>query len=626
MFRHLKALNKYFVKYKWRMILGVIFIAVSNLMAIIPAQVISYLLDFVNRNINQAGPRHIPRQNWFLHVFFDWINNGELIRVVAYGGVLLLVLALFKGFFMFLMRQTIIVVSRFIEFDLKNEIYTHYQKLDLNFFKMHNTGDLMNRISDDVSRVRMYVGPALMYTVNLVILIAMAVYAMLKVSVSLTIYTLLPLPVLAITIYYVNKIIHRKSERIQAQLSNLTTLSQEAYSGIRVIKSYIQEASSIHFFEKESRAYMDSSVNLAKTEAIYFPSMQLMIGLSTLLTVMVGGIQAIHGAITIGSIAEFVVYINLLMWPVAAIGAVTAMIQRASASQKRINEFLDTEPAIQSPPAAVKKIIKGHIRFDRVFFTYPHTGIQALKQFNLEVKPGQKIAVIGRTGSGKSTLAQLLIRMYDPDAGSIEIDGTDVRKFDLNSLRSQISFVPQDVFLFSDTVANNIRFGLKEADEEAVRKAARAASIEKEILALPEGFNTAVGERGVTLSGGQKQRISIARALIKNPYLLVFDDCLSAVDARTEREIIGNLYHYLKDRTALIITHRIFSLFEFDQIIVLDDGRIVEQGTHESLLKLNGYYAEIYDKQQHNNHDEMGENNDGLPPVIPKENTQPFGE
>lgn len=567
-------------------------------MAIIPAQVISYLLDFVGKNIHQTGARFIPKQNWFLHVFFDWINQDKLIHVVAYGGVLLLVLALFKGFFMFLMRQTIIVMSRFIEFDLKNEIYTHYQKLDLNFFKMHNTGDLMNRISDDVSRVRMYVGPALMYTVNLVILIVMALYAMLNVSVTLTIYTLVPLPILAVTIYYVNKIIHRKSEQIQAQLSNLTTLSQEAYSGIRVIKSYVQETSSVHFFEKESQAYMNSSVNLAKTEAIYFPSMQLMIGLSTLLTVMVGGIQAIHGQITIGSIAEFVVYINLLMWPVAAIGAVTAMIQRASASQKRINEFLDTMPAIQSPPGGVKNKVKGHIRFENVSFTYPHTGIKALRHFNLEVKPGQKIAVIGRTGSGKSTLAQLLTRMYDPQEGQIIIDGIDLRDFDLTSLREQIGFVPQDVFLFSDTISNNIRFGLPQANNDAVAKAARDASIEKEILSLPEGFDTLVGERGVTLSGGQKQRISIARALIKNPYLLVFDDCLSAVDARTEREIIGNLYHYLRDRTAIMITHRIFSLFEFDHIIVLDDGKIVEQGNHQDLLDLNGYYAEIYHKQQ----------------------------
>lgn len=598
MFRHLKSLNKYFVKYKWRLILGLIFIAISNLMAVIPAQVIRYLLDFVSDNIRAAGNRIIPHQNWFLHFSFDWINQAKLIHVVAYGGALLLLLALLKGFFMFLMRQTIIVMSRFIEFDLKNEIYTHYQKLDLNFFKTHNTGDLMNRISDDVSRVRMYVGPALMYTANLVILIVMALYFMLKVDVSLTIYTLIPLPFLAITIYYVNKIIHRKSERIQAQLSNLTTLSQEAYSGIRVIKSYAQERSNVHFFDKECKSYMNVSVDLAKTEAVYFPSMQLMIGLSTLITVMIGGIQAIHGVITVGSIAEFVVYVNLLMWPVASIGAVTAMIQRASASQKRINEFLNTEPEINSSAQAVSKAIKGKIKLDHVSFTYPHTGIKALQNFNLEILPGEKVAVIGRTGSGKSTLAQLLIRMYDPQKGTITLDEVDIREYNLESLREQISYVPQDVFLFSDTITNNIRFGLDAADEESVHKAARQASIEKEIQSLPGGFGTLIGERGVTLSGGQKQRISIARALIKDPHLIVFDDCLSAVDARTEKEIIGNLYEYLKDKTTLFITHRIFALFEFDKIIVLEDGHIVEQGTHDMLLRQNGYYAEMYRKQQ----------------------------
>lgn len=598
MFRHLKALNKYFVKYKWRLILGLIFIAISNLMAVIPAQVIRYLLDFVSDNIKAAGNRIIPHQNWFLHFSFDWINQAKLIHVVAYGGALLLLLALLKGFFMFLMRQTIIVMSRFIEFDLKNEIYTHYQKLDLNFFKIHNTGDLMNRISDDVSRVRMYVGPALMYTANLVILIAMALYFMLKVDVSLTIYTLIPLPFLAITIYYVNKIIHRKSERIQAQLSNLTTLSQEAYSGIRVIKSYAQERSNVRFFDKECKSYMNVSVDLAKTEAVYFPSMQLMIGLSTLITVMIGGIQAIHGVITVGSIAEFVVYVNLLMWPVASIGAVTAMIQRASASQKRINEFLNTEPEIKSSVQAVSKAIKGKIKLDHVSFTYPHTGIKALQNFNLEILPGEKVAVIGRTGSGKSTLAQLLIRMYDPQRGTITLDEVNIREYNLESLREQISYVPQDVFLFSDTITNNIRFGLNAANEESVHKAARQASVEKEIQSLPGGFGTPIGERGVTLSGGQKQRISIARALIKDPHLIVFDDCLSAVDARTEKEIIGNLHEYLKDKTTLFITHRIFALFEFDKIIVLEDGHIVEQGTHDMLLRQNGYYAEMYRKQQ----------------------------
>jgi ATP-binding cassette, subfamily B, multidrug efflux pump len=588
--KHLKSLNKYFVKYKWRLIGGILFVILSNIPAVLLPQVIRYVIDMVDENVIYYK---ILSGTIFQQPFLHF-----LINAIAVCGAIMLVLALLRGFFMFCMRQTLVVMSRHIEYDLKNEIYTHYQLLDLNFFKSHNTGDLMSRITEDVSRVRMYVGPALMYTVNLFVTIAMTIYVMLQVNVELTLYTLAPLPLLAGTIYFVNRIIHRKSEKIQAQLSTLTTLAQENYSGIRVIKSYVQEESTARHFKAASEEYKNSSVNLAKTEAIYFPSMSLIVGLSTLITILIGGMEAIRGVVTVGSIAEFVVYVNMLTFPVAAIGSVASMVQRASASQKRINEFLDTQPAIISPANGNTSILKGDILIHNLWFTYLNTGRVALKNFNLHVKPGQKIAVIGRIGAGKSTLSQLLIRMYDPQQGEIKLDGIPVQQMDLNSLRSQISYVPQDVFLFSDTVANNIRYGVPDAEMEAIEKAARAASVDKEILSFPEKYATMVGERGVTLSGGQKQRISIARALLKNPNILIFDDCLSAVDAKTEKEIIGNLYEFLKEKTAIIITHRIFTLFDFDKIIVLDEGAIVEEGTHDDLLSRNGYYAELYARQQ----------------------------
>jgi ATP-binding cassette subfamily B protein len=526
------------------------------------------------------------------------VFRSDFTKVLAFYGVTILLFALLSGFFLYLQRQSLIVMSRYIEYDLKNEIYQHYQVLDLNFFKMHRTGDLMSRITEDVSRVRMYVGPAIMYATRTVFMVVIVVYLMIDVNPLLTLYTLSPLPFLALTIYYVNHIINRKSERIQAQLSNLTSIAQESYSGIRVIKSYVQEEGSIRHFEQESESYKDSSVSLAKTDALFQPTMALMIGLSVVLTIFIGGVQVIHGNITVGNLAEFVIYVNMLMFPFFSIGMVASMIQRAAASQQRINEFLQLKPDIQNNPAATAVTLKGQIDFKNVSFTYPHTGIQAIQGFNLTVKPGEKVAVIGRTGSGKSTLAQLLIRMYDPQEGAVLMDNTDIRHIKLESLRTQISYVPQDVFLFSDTVTNNIRFGTPEANLETVKTAARQASIEKDIEGFTEGFETMIGERGVTLSGGQKQRISIARGLIKNPNLLVFDDCLSAVDARTEKEIIGNLYTYLRDKTAIIITHRIFALFDFDKIIVLDEGKIVETGTHEDLLSLNGYYADLYARQQ----------------------------
>lgn len=603
--KQLRALNKYFWKYRIRLGIGVLFVFISNYFNVLTPQVTGFIIEFVQQNLNIGGykppdkqPEYATIVNSFIHV----IENRDFTvgKVVAICGVTILLIALLRGFFLFLMRQTIIVMSRHIEFDQKNDIYQHYQKLDTAFFKMHNTGDLMNRIAEDVSRVRMFTGPAIMYLANLVAIISLSVYFMVKRDAELTLYVLIPLPILAITIYYVNNTINKKSEKIQASLSDLTTNAQESYSGIRVIKSFVQEKAMLGFFTKNSEEYKQNALSLVKVEAIYFPSITLLIGLSTLFTIMIGGLYYINGTHGIGlnTIVEFVMYINMLTFPVSAIGLTASMIQRAAASQKRINEFLDTEPAIQDDTGAVTIALEGNILFKNVNFIYPHTGIHALKNFSLEIKKGQKVAIVGRTGSGKSTIAQLLLRMYDASGGIIELDGTNIQNINLKSLREQISYVPQDVFLFSDTVENNIRFGLQNEEMEAVEKAAMQASVEREIAGFSEQYKTMIGERGVTLSGGQKQRISIARALIKDPNLVIFDDCLSAVDARTENQIIGNLNEFLQEKTAIIITHRIFSLFNFDKIVVLDDGAIVEQGTHQTLLALNGYYAELYARQQ----------------------------
>jgi ATP-binding cassette subfamily B protein len=635
--KHLKAVNKYFWKYRWRFLLGLVFIILSNYFRILTPQITGYVVNSVDKELqaniagksgaapvvdanfpggggkNSAAVARDSRAGTADTVNYD-ILVRKFIRVldtrnstfgykVAVCGITLLVLALFSGFFLFLMRQTIIVMSRHIEYDQKKEIYDHYQQLDTNFYKTHSTGDLMSRMAEDVSRVRMYTGPAMMYLANLLVTIGFSLFFMLRKDALLSLYVLTPLPILAITIYYVNTIIHKRSEHIQALLSNLTTNAQESYSGIRVIKSFVQENAMLRFFSHNSEEYRKNAVGLAKIESIYFPSMGLMIGLSTLLAIMIGGIYVIYGRhnTDMGTITEFVIYITMLTFPVSAIGWVASMMQRASASQKRLNEFLDTTPAIQTPPAAVTTTLNGNISFQAVDFTYPNTGIYAIKDFNLEIRKGEKVVIIGRTGSGKTTIAQLLLRMYDPDNGKILIDGTDLRRFDLQDLRRQISYVPQDVFLFSDTVSGNIQFGLDQPDEEKVRLAARYASVDKEIEGFSERYETMIGERGVTLSGGQKQRISIARGLVKDPEIIVFDDCLSAVDAKTEKEILGNLYQYLQHKTAIIITHRIFSLFDFDRIVVLEDGKIVETGTHSELIALNGYYTYLYEQQQAEN-------------------------
>ena len=596
--KHLSALNKYFWKYRKRFFIGIFFVISSNYFAVLAPQITGFVINQVQQRLPGARPSATkPVHDKLVDWFIDTIQSGHFTFgwLIALCSITILGLAIMRGILMFFMRQTIIVMSRYIEFDQKNEIFQHYQKLDTNFYKPHSTGDLMNRMTEDVSRVRMFTGPAIMYLTNLVTLIGFCVYNMLRKDVHLTLLVLAPLPVLAITIYLVNSVINKKSEKIQSLLSDLTTNAQESFSGIRVIKSFVQEKAMLGFFQKNSEEYKKNAVGLAKVEAVYFPSMALMIGLSTLVTIMLGGMQALQDSSKVGLIVEFVIYINMLTFPVSAIGWTASMIQRAAASQKRLNEFLESEPVIANSENPLTMPVSGDIFFNDVSFTYPHTGIKAIQHFSLRIKKGDKILLLGRTGSGKSTIAQLLLRFYDPTSGNIQIGGHDIKNIALKSLREQISFVQQDVFLFSDTVSDNISFGLANtATKESIEQAAGFSSVHTEILGFNQGYDTMIGERGVTLSGGQKQRISIARALIKEPEIIVFDDCLSAVDAKTENEIIGNLYRYLHDKTAIIITHRIFSSFHFDNIIVLDDGQLAEQGTHEELMNCNGYYAELY--------------------------------
>lgn len=596
--KHLSAVNKYFWKYRYRFFLGILFVMLSNYFAVLAPQITGYVVNQVQQQLPGAKPVTAkPINDGLVNSFIHWIGTSEFsfTWLVAVCSIVILLLAVLRGILMFFMRQTIIVMSRHIEYDQKNEIFHHYQLLDTSFYKTHSTGDLMSRMTEDVSRVRMYTGPAVMYLINLVSLIAFCVINMLRKDAMLTLYVLAPLPILAITIYIVNSIINKKSEKIQGLLSDLTTNAQESYSGIRVIKSFVQEKAMMGFFQRNSESYKKNAISLAKVEAIYFPSMALMIGLSTLVTIFIGGIQALQDPGKVGLVVEFVIYINMLTFPVSAIGWTASMIQRAAASQKRLNEFLLTKPTIEDSSSKKVEQVSGTIEFKDVSFTYPHTGIKAIQDFNLSIEKGEKVLILGKTGSGKSTLAQLLLRFYDPTKGSIYIGGHAIKEIPLHTLRSQISYVQQDIFLFSDSVKDNISFGLKEpAFLETVERAAGFSSVHQEILGFSKGYDTMIGERGVTLSGGQKQRISIARALIKEPEIIIFDDCLSAVDAKTEFEIINNLYQYLHDKTAIIITHRIFSTFRFDKILVLENGTLSETGTHDELIEKNGYYAELY--------------------------------
>ena len=603
--KHLAALNPFFWKYRHRLLLGILFIILTNYFRILAPQLTGYVVNTVvnkaeNHTANNSQANHKKEYDFVVQKIIENLQTSSFGQKILWCGITILVLALISGIFMFLMRQTIIVMSRLIEYSQKNQVFQHYQQLDTNFYKTHSTGDLMSRISEDISRVRMYTGPALMYFINLAAVLIFSIYFMLQASPKLTLIALSPLPLLAITIYLVNTIIHKKSERIQALLSSLTTNAQESYSGIRVIKSFVQEKAMLGFFTSNSEEYKKNALGLAKTEAIYFPIIGLLIGLSTLITIMVGGMDVINqvpGA-SVGTIAEFVLYIQMLTFPVSAIGWTASMTQRAAASQKRVNEFLETVPAIGQPAIPVTPALNNLVSFKNVSFTYPHTGIKAITNFSLDIRNGEKVAIVGRTGSGKSTIAQLLLRMYDTQQGTITYDGVPVDKIDMLWLRSQVSYVPQDVFLFSDTIEKNIAFGVDQASMEDIKTAASQAYIHEEIASFPQGYQTMVGERGVTLSGGQKQRISIARALLKNPAVVIFDDCLSAVDAKTEQQILSNLNAWWQHKTAVIITHRIFSLLQFDKVVMLDDGKIVEQGTHAGLIQQNGYYAAMYARQQ----------------------------
>jgi ATP-binding cassette subfamily B protein len=584
----LSYLNKYLLKYKWYLIWGTVFTAISNLFGIFPAQLVRYALDLVRETLD------------IYHLYDGMPLQSSLYNIFAFSLLLFaggtLVLALLKGFFLFLVRQTLIVMSRHIEYDLKNEIYDHYQTLPLSFYRQHNTGDLMARISEDVSKVRMYVGPSIMYGVNLIVLFILVITYMVSINARLSAYVLLPLPILSVLIYLVNNIIIRKSEEIQRSLSQMSTYVQEAFSGIRVLKAFVQEKQSAARFEAESDRYREKSLGLTKVDSLFFPIVAILVGLSNILVVYIGGQEIIAGRLTPGNITEFILYVNMLTWPVMALGWTTSQTQRAAASQARINEFLKIKTNIVSAKD-INRPIQGEIEFRNVRFVYPDSGIVALHNFSMHVKAGETVAILGTTGSGKTTLANLLTRMYDVSSGEIRVDTIPIVDYNLTSLRSQMGYVPQDVFLFSETISNNVRFGRPDLPQARVEQAVRDADLYQNVVDFPEGFDTAVGERGVTLSGGQKQRLSIARAIARDPRILILDDCLSAVDTNTENIILNNLRRIMADRTSVIISHRVSSAKLADYIIMLDEGTIVEEGTQAELMARNGAFRELYEKQ-----------------------------
>lgn len=586
--KELKYLNKYLLKYKWLLLFGTLWVIISNIFQIVPAIIVRHSIDLVadNFRIYQAF-KGTPQQQDYFKVF--------AFGILIYAGLILL-MAFLRGIFLYFVRQTLIVMSRYVEYDLKNEIFEHYQTLPLSFYRRNNTGDLMNRIAEDVGRVRMYLGPAIMYGLTLITLFLMLIPLMFKISPTLTWYALSPLPFLSLSIFLVNNKMERRSEQIQQSQSRLSTFVQEAFSGIRVLKSFNREQQSLSKFELETNIYRRQSLKLTKVQSLFFPLIMGLIGISTILTVYAGSMQVIQGNLTFGNIAEFIIYVNLLTWPVTSLGWTSSLVQRAEASQKRINEFLKIQTNIVSEKNLDREI-QGKVEFKNVSFTYPDTGIKALKNISFSIQPGESLAIIGTTGSGKSTVSALVSRLYDVRDGDILIDDVPIADYDLHALRTQIGYVPQDVFLFSDTIYNNIGFGLKDPEEGKVVQAAKDADVYENIMGFPNGFSTRVGERGITLSGGQKQRVSIARAIVREPKILMLDDALSAVDTKTENTILNSLKRIMQGRTTIIISHRVSSAKLANRIVVLVDGHIVEEGTHDELIALDGMYKDLFEKQ-----------------------------
>lgn len=588
----LKHLNKYFLKYKFHLLGGFLFIVLSNLFAIYPAQVTRYTIDYLHEAVwlnKQALGSDI--QPFLLKQFFEVFFTFFLLIIAT---------TLIKGVFMFFMRQTIIVMSRHIEYDLKNEIYKHYQILPVSFYKQNRTGDLMARISEDVSQVRMYIGPAVMYALNLIVLFILVIGVMWKVNSYLTLLVLIPLPFLSLGIYFISNIINQKSSKVQAQLSNLSSASQSSFAGIRVIKSFNREDQNIREFLAESLTFKSLSLKLMRVDSLFAPVITLLIGASTIITIYIGGKQYINGSITLGNIAEFVIYVNMLTWPVTSIGWVSSIIQKAAVSQKRINEFLNTKNDLKNGKLILNMGDQISIRFNHVSFTYPESGIKALDNVSFYVPAGTSMGITGKTGSGKTTIALLLARLYDVDEGEILINDININQYEINHLRACIGYVPQDVFLFSESIYNNIVFGVDDHEKQLKQKVdevANDADILENIKGFNEGYQTIIGERGVTLSGGQKQRLSIARALIKNPQMLILDDCLSAVDTSTENRILNNLKNRLDKNTVIYISHRISTVQHANQLIVISNHQLIEQGAHEQLLAMKGEYFEQYQSQ-----------------------------